>query len=49
MAEEYKQDYETPVVKDYGDLLELTAAGGDCFTEDSADKTHHHHTQPCGP
>jgi hypothetical protein len=49
MEEQREFSYETPVVRDYGDLLELTAAGGDCNAEDGSDKTHHHHTAPCSP
>jgi hypothetical protein len=31
--------YETPVVKDYGDLVELTSASGVVGTEDGIGKT----------
>jgi hypothetical protein len=32
--------YETPTVRDYGDLLELTAATGSGSTEDGTNKFH---------
>lgn len=45
-------EYEAPVVVDYGDLLELTAATGLFGTEDGGTKilpTHHNTTPPLIP
>ncbi len=41
--------YERPaVVRDYGDLREITASTAQCGVEDGAAKTAaQHHTQPC--
>ena len=41
--------YETPVVEDYGDLLELTASTGFTGPEDGGSKLAVHHVTPSTP
>jgi hypothetical protein len=49
MDEQATQPYELPVVEDYGDLLELTAASGFTGPEDGGNKLSIHHTAPSSP
>ena len=44
-----RETYELPVIEDYGDLVELTAASGLTGTEDGGSKLLIHHTAPSGP
>jgi hypothetical protein len=41
--------YQPPVIVDYGDLLELTAAQGFTATEDGGSKLLIHHSPPSPP
>lgn len=49
MSAKTREGYETPVVYDYGDLVELTAASSFTGPEDGANKLAIHHTAPAAP
>ena len=49
MNAETREGYEPPVVRDYGDLVELTAASGFAGPEDGGIKLSIHHTAPASP
>lgn len=49
MNSETREAYEAPVVLDYGDLVELTAASGFAGPEDGGNKLAIHHTAPASP
>lgn len=50
MNAETREGYEPPVVRDYGDLVELTAASGFIGPEDGGFKLAiHHTTTPASP
>ncbi|MEX2196016.1 MAG: hypothetical protein WD844_12085 [Thermoleophilaceae bacterium] len=44
-----RETYELPVVKDYGDIVELTAASGFSGPEDGGNKLAIHHSAPAAP
>ncbi len=44
-----RETYELPVIEDYGDLVELTAASGFSGPEDGGSKLAIHHTAPASP
>lgn len=46
---ETRESYESPIVRDYGDLVELTAASGFAGPEDGGSKLSIHHTAPASP
>lgn len=46
---EMRETYELPIVRDYGDLVELTAASGFSGPEDGGNKLSIHHTAPASP
>lgn len=49
MSAETREAYEAPTVKDYGDLVEITAASGFGGPEDGGAKLAIHHTAPASP
>lgn len=44
-----RETYEAPMVTDYGDILDLTAASGFSGPEDGGNKLAIHHTAPASP